>query len=86
MTAAYRISTADEPRRCLEAMNSALCHAPYAGLRQVECHLIEGQVVLTGCVPSYFLKQMAQSVLLKLCGLEMPFDNRIQVEYADSTD
>ena len=41
-----------------------LCAAGYHGLRQIECEYSDGVVILRGCVPTYYVKQIAQAVLL----------------------
>ena len=41
-----------------------LSAADHHALRQIECEYADGVVVLRGCVPSYYLKQIAQAVLL----------------------
>ena len=39
--------------------------APYAALKSVRCEQRNGQVVLSGRVPSYYLKQVAQSIAMQ---------------------
>jgi hypothetical protein len=56
-----------------------LRNTPYSALRQVQCEITDGALVLRGCLPSYFLKQMAQEVLAEHAGI-LGIDNRIQVE------
>jgi hypothetical protein len=48
------------------AARAALRNAGYRALVDVECHLVNGSLVLSGTVPSYYLKQVAQSVVLRL--------------------
>ena len=43
-----------------------LRQAPYAALRQVSCRLRDGVLTLRGRVPSYYLKQTAQALLISL--------------------
>lgn len=47
----------------VEAKLRATSHQP---LRYVRCAIVDGSVVLTGNVPSYFLKQVAQAAVLDL--------------------
>jgi osmotically-inducible protein OsmY len=46
-----------------QAVQSQLQRSPYRALRFVAFHIHEGTAVLTGKVPSYFLKQMAQHLV-----------------------
>jgi hypothetical protein len=44
----------------------------------VQCDNHEGVLILRGCVPSYFLKQIAQSLLIYLPSVE-ELDNHLKV-------
>ena len=57
-----RRDTASE--RTLLEIRHRLCATGHHILRQIECEYSSGVVVLRGCVPTYYLKQIAQSVLL----------------------
>jgi len=55
----------------------------YAALRQLQCEIIESTVIVRGFLPSYYLKQMAQTILQRLDGIstvmnlvEVRADNR----------
>ena len=50
----------------------------YPALRQLECEVAQGTVKVTGKVPSYFMKQMVQSLLLKVDGVN-GIDNCVEV-------
>lgn len=39
-----------------------LSHSPYWSVRQLACEVEQGRVVIRGCVPTYYLKQVAQTV------------------------
>ncbi len=41
----------------------------YLALRNISCELHEGVLTLRGCVPTYYLKQMAQTVVSALPGV-----------------
>ena len=43
--------------------------SPYWSLRQLSCEADDGRVVLRGTLPSFYLKQVAQSVALKTVGV-----------------
>jgi osmotically-inducible protein OsmY len=51
---------------------------PYQALKNVSCACRGGVLVLRGCVPSYYLKQVAQEVVARLDGV-VAVDNQIQV-------
>jgi BON domain len=41
----------------------------FAALRRLRCEVTEAVVIVHGVVPSYYLKQMAQAVILRLNGI-----------------
>ena len=51
---------------------------PYLALKNVSCDWLDGVLVLRGCLPSYYLKQVAQEAVARLEGVER-IDNQIQV-------
>ena len=51
---------------------------PYPTLKRCSCSLLDGVLVLRGCLPTYYLKQVAQEVVASLPGVER-IDNQIQV-------
>jgi hypothetical protein len=63
------------PSRCLEddclrsAAPARLRSSGYAGLRRLRCEVTDALVIVRGVLPSYYLKQMAQAVLLRLDGM-----------------
>jgi osmotically-inducible protein OsmY len=62
---------ADLAERCLRSN-------PYPALKNVSCDLLDGVLVLRGCLPTYYLKQIAQEAVAALEGVEH-IDNQIQV-------
>lgn len=48
----------------VQSLRRRLQNSCYRVLRQISCQQHDGAIVLRGRVPSYFLKQMAQVVLL----------------------
>jgi hypothetical protein len=50
----------------------------YLALKNVTCDLLDGVLILRGCLPSYYLKQIAQEAVAFLEGVER-IDNQIQV-------
>ena len=51
---------------------------PYLALRNVSCDWLGGVLVRRGCLPGYYLKQVAQEVVAPLDGARA-VDNQIQV-------
>jgi hypothetical protein len=71
-----RLPTAQD--RIATEIRRRLCSAGHWALRSIECEYCEGKVVLYGRVPSYYMKQVAQSVLLADPAVET-LVNRIEV-------
>ncbi len=65
-------------------VRQSLCNSPYRHLQEVRCHCGGGVVVLTGILPSFFLKQMAQETVKRFIGV-MEIDNRVEVIYTEET-
>jgi osmotically-inducible protein OsmY len=42
----------------------------YLALKNVSCEYHEGVLTLRGCLPSYYLKQMAQTAVARLDGVQ----------------
>ena len=51
---------------------------PYLALKNVSCGWLDGVLVLRGCLPSYYLKQIAQEAVASPEGVQR-IDNQIQV-------
>lgn len=59
-------------------VTDALCASRYFPLREISIITHEGQVVLKGRVPTYYLKQLAQSATMSVHGVEA-IKNNIEV-------
>jgi osmotically-inducible protein OsmY len=57
----------------------ALKAMPYAALRNLTCRVSEGTAEITGTVPTFYLKQLAQAAVLQLSGVRI-VRNLIEVE------
>ena len=44
--------------------------SPYLAIRQIECSYEDGVLTISGSVPSYYLKQLAQAAVLDLQGVD----------------
>jgi hypothetical protein len=65
----------------LEARKSAedrLRHSEYLELRNISCDVHDGVLTLRGRVPSYHLKQLAQTLLAELAGI-LRLNNQLEV-------
>jgi osmotically-inducible protein OsmY len=72
-----QVSQDDQP---LEDVRSALGASGYVVLTRVEVFVVEGVVMLSGVLPSYYMKQVAQTVVRKLEWVRR-IENRCQVRY-----
>lgn len=54
----------------------------YLALRRIDCACEDGVLSLRGCVPTYYLKQVAQSIAGTVDGVRR-VDNRIEVVTAE---
>lgn len=61
-----------------ELAERSLRRNPYLALKHVSCECRDGVLVLRGCLPSYYLKQLAQEAVAHLSGVER-VENQIQV-------
>ncbi len=75
----YRFGQSHVPQLVIDLLRS--CHHP--PLRNVKCHFHDGVLTLCGIVPNYFLKQLAQTVAVKIEGV-VQLNNRIVVTYSES--
>ncbi|HWG45213.1 MAG TPA: BON domain-containing protein [Gemmataceae bacterium] len=66
------------PEKIAELAEANLHHEPYLVLRNVKCEYREGVLTLDGCLPSYHLKQVAQTAVASVPGVEH-IDNQIKV-------
>jgi hypothetical protein len=64
--------------RIAELAEAELHRGPYRALRNVTCAFKGGTLILYGRLPSYHLKQIAQTAVASLPGVER-IDNRIDV-------
>ena len=57
-----------------------LQESPYLALRSVDCEFYQGVLTLTGEVPTYYTKQMAQTLVRGLDQVQR-IENRLFVNY-----
>lgn len=69
----------DASTKAVWAAQQCLRASPYAALHRVRCIADSGDVVLRGCVPSFYLKQLAQELVRHSSG-ECGIINELIVE------
>lgn len=81
----YAPPTVDSPRamtrdeRLQNSVISELHASAYRPIQTIECHVHEDLVILSGRVPSFYIKQVAQTVVMKIAGVKS-IENRLRVE------
>jgi hypothetical protein len=68
----------DQAREAL--VQTELAKSPYEAIRSVSCRMNDGVLTLSGRVPSYYLKQIAQRLALNALGEGVVLVNQLQVE------
>lgn len=63
------LTASDSPERIVEGAENCLRHNSYLALKNVQCDFHEGVLTLKGCLPTYYLKQMAQAVVGRIEGV-----------------
>ena len=69
----------DPPASPQAAAERGLRSSRYAALKHVSCDYLGGVLVLRGCLPTYYLKQIAQEVVAHQLGQAGRLENRIEV-------
>lgn len=67
-------------RLIVDSVHRALRASGYGQLLNLRAHCEQGRVTLQGCVPTYYLKQVAQSVLKAIDGIR-DIDNDVKVTH-----
>ena len=62
----------------LDQVQGAIANSPYVPSHQVRVETTDGHVRIEGTVDSFFQKQMAQEVVLRLDGVQQ-IENQLQV-------
>ena len=78
-------SVTDTARRVVENAQRTLRDSQYQVLAQVSCEFREGILILRGRVPSFYMKQIAQTVIRDLDDV-VRVDNRLEVAEASPGD
>ena len=69
-----------DPHRFENLANSVLQSCSYHAVRHLSCEVREHVVILRGRVPSFYLKQIAQTLMLDLLSDSLVIDNRVEVD------
>jgi len=56
--------------------------SPYLPLRKITCRLENGRLLLQGRVPTYYLKQLAQTIAYSFEGIDQVI-NELNVDFPD---
>lgn len=54
----------------VSVLQRQFCTSAYWSIRQLVCEIDRERIVLRGTLPSYYLKQVAQSLAIKVVGVE----------------
>jgi len=60
----------NQARGVAERAESRLLHNPYLALKTISCEYRDGNLILRGCLPTYYLKQVAQATVASVEGVE----------------
>lgn len=78
-----RQAALEQPLQAVEALaTETLWNSSHPALRSVNCRLCDGVLVLSGTVPTYYQKQVAQGLVLHLLEGMAVIHNAIVVESA----
>jgi len=61
-------------------VRAELLKSPYSAIRAVACRSQDDVLILSGRVPSYYFKQVAQRLAMDAIGGLATIDNQLQVE------
>jgi osmotically-inducible protein OsmY len=61
-----------------ERAESELRRNAYVALKNISCEYRDGVLILNGCLPTYYLKQVAQEAIARVDGVQR-VENRIAV-------
>ena len=71
----------DAARPLADRIDLAILHSPHLTGHIVRIEMRAGRVVLSGVVPSYYQKQIAQEVVRRVEGVQQ-VDNQLQVDWS----
>lgn len=61
-----------------DAILNGLRQSGYRALSRIQCEVMGGTVALSGVVPSFFLKQIAQTIIMRMSGVKR-LTNQLEV-------
>jgi len=71
-------------RECGKALeadaNALLGESSYHAIRRVSCEACDSVIILSGRVPTYYMKQIAQTIVLHLLEDKWGIDNQVEVD------
>ncbi len=66
---AERFTATRYDRQVREAALAVMSSSKYTALRQLNCTVADGVLEISGTVPSFYLKQLAQAAMMQLDGV-----------------
>jgi hypothetical protein len=60
----------DQLTRCCTALKQQLGISPYGPIRHLVCRIDRDRITVQGTVPTFYLRQIAQSVAAQVAGIE----------------
>jgi osmotically-inducible protein OsmY len=78
-----RVSCGADDDSMRTAAQALFQSSDYVALRRLRCEVTDAVVIVSGILPSYFLKQMAQTVIQRLEGIQSVL-NLVEVRQSDS--
>jgi osmotically-inducible protein OsmY len=75
------VSETSDDYRLHETVIQGLRRSGYSSLSEIKCEVVDGVVAVCGVVPSFFLKQMAQTIILRI-GQAKAIRNNLKVPHS----
>jgi hypothetical protein len=69
--------------RLRETVIQGLGRSGYSPLSNIKCEVVDGLVVVFGVVPSFFLKQMAQTIILRIGQIKIKNNLTVQDSHCE---
>jgi hypothetical protein len=73
-----RISETGDDYCLHERVIQGLRNSGYSSLSKIKCEVFEGEVAVIGVVPSFYLKQMAQTIILRIGQIKVKNNLKVQ--------
>jgi hypothetical protein len=67
--------------RLRQTVIRGLRNSGYSSLLKISCEVFDGEVVVGGIVPSFYLKQMAQTIIMRIGQIRIKNNLNVQDSY-----